>query len=650
MKRHLTEHLASLAGAPLAEFLAPGEGFEVISGGAAVRWHQRAAPAPEGDRCVWRLAQAAGALTAQAALELDPAHRAASYHVELTNSAPAPVVVEAIYPLVVRFGRLGGPWRTLTAGGGSSENFYPPRACRPRQRLVFGGEVRIESPPCGRSSNRHLPLMLAAAGQQPDGPGLFAGMEYSGEWSLALRHVGDGPFIRGALKMADVVLGGGETLALPAVHVGFFDGGLEAGTNALRRYIRDRICPRRPTPAAPERAGPPVSYNHWFGITNDFDEPFLRRQVRRAAGLGVEYWVHGPGWFEGGFPAGVGNWDRADPARYPHGLEALADFVRSAGMKFGLWFEIERAMPGTWAAERSPQLFFAPQPHWAGRAFHLNLSRPDAADWAIETVSRWIERLGLEWIRFDYNIEPAPYLSAADPTGKIQLAYYAGLCRVLDTLMQRHGGLRIETCSGGGRRIDLATLRRTHSGWLSDQTHNPDICRYVQCRFARLAPGGLAGSAVTVSRGAGGEGFGERDVLSRMCGALCFSGDVASWPAALARRMRKWTDRYKRIRHLLDADFHQLLPTPTTDRDWDAVQFIDEQGTESVVFAFRMAGDVERLNLPLRRIDPQATYLVQDMATTRRGRKTTGAELVRRGLTVRLSPHSAKCIHTAAVR
>ncbi len=646
MKRHLTEHLACLAGGPLADHLAPGEGFEVISGGAAVRWHQTAAPAAEGDRCVWQLAQPGGALTARVVLELDPPRRAATYHVELTNSAAAQAVVEAIYPLVVRFPRLGGPWRTLTAGGGTSENFYPPRAYRPRERLVFGGEVRIESPACGRSSNRHLPLMLAAAGEQADGPGLFCGMEFCGGWSLALRHVGDGPFIRGALKLADVVLAAGETLALPPVHVGFFDGGLEAGTNALRRYLRERISPRPPGADGP--AGPAVSYNHWFGIAGDFDEALLRRQVARAAALGVEYWVHGPGWFEGGFPAGVGNWDRADPARYPRGLQALADAVRSAGMKFGLWFEIERAMPGTWAAEGFPQLFFPPQQQRQAR--HLNLARPDAADWAIETVSRWVERLGLEWIRFDYNIEPAPYLSAADATGRIQLDYCAGLCRVLDTLMQRHEPLRIETCSGGGRRIDLATLRRSHSLWLSDHTHNPDICRYVQCRFARLAPGSLGGSAVTVNHGAGGEGFGDRDVISRMCGALGFSGDVASWPAALTRRMRKWTDRYKRIRHLLDADFHQLLPTPTTDRDWDAVQFSDEGADESVVFAFRMAGNAERVSLALRRVDPQATYLVQNLATARRGRQVAGAELIRRGLTVALKPHSAGCIHVLAQR
>jgi alpha-galactosidase len=574
-------------------------------------------------------------------LRADPPHRAARYDVQLANAGGSPLTIDAIYPLVVRFPRSAGPWRTLRARGGTTENFYPPRAYSPAERVVFGGEVRIESDPGGRSSNRHLPLLLAAAGTIDDAPGLFAGLEYSGEWFLTLRHVNNNPFLRGQLKMSGVALAAGEGLALPAAHVGFFAGGLEAGANALRRYLRDCICPT----LSGKPVIPPVSYDHWFGIENDFDERLLRRQLERAAELGAEYWVHDAGWFEGGFPAGVGNWHRADPAKYPRGLRPLADAVRAAGMRFGLWFEVERAQPGTWASETHRQLFLGPEPTWAGRSLHLDLTRPDARDWAVHTIAHWIEELRLEWVRFDYNLDPAAFFRQADPTGKAQLAYYEGLYWVLDELMRQHPGLLVEACSGGGRRIDLGTLRRAHTCWISDQSHNPHICRYMQCRLARLLPGRLANSAVCVKLGAGREGFGDLDVLSRMCGALSFNGDVASWPAATARRMRKWADAYKQIRHLLAEDFHQLLPVPATDRKWDAVQFAAADGSESVLFAFRMAGQQGRAVLRPRGIDPDSSYVVTNLARPNRPRTAAGTDLIRKGLPIRLKPDAGACVH-----
>ncbi len=560
MKRHLTEHLAELAPAALGEAVAAGEGFEIIAG-ITVRWRCPGGAAQADGRTVWRLVQADGPLAAEVTLTTDTDHRTGRWQVTLTNAADGPVVIDHIFPLVVRFPRIDGPWRVLRSRGGSSENFYPPRAYSQAERVVYGGEVRIESPPDGRSSNRHLPVLIAAAGVAPDAPGVWAAMEYSGPWFLTLRHVGDGPFVRGQLKMERIVLAGGEALALPPVHVGFFDGGVDAGAAAFRAYVRDRICPR--LSGAPVVA--PVSYNHWFGLRNDVTEASLAPQVDRAAELGVEYWVHGPGWFEGGFPGGVGNWHRADPDRYPDGLVGLADRVRAAGMKFGLWFDIERAGPGTWAAEQFDRLFFPPADASPGPDRLLNLSAPEAQDWAVATIARWVDELSLAWIRFDATLAAGPFLAAADPTGKVALAHYQGLYRVLDELMARHPDLLIETSSSGGRRIDLGTLGRSHCLWISDQTFTPGICRAMQCRFNRLLPGHLANSALPVRARGPAPAPDARDLLSRMCGAVSFSGDIARWPASAARGVRKWVDAYKRIRHLLDGRFHQLLPVPATD-------------------------------------------------------------------------------------
>ena len=57
------------------------------------------------------------------------------------------------------------------------------------------------------------------------------------------------------------------------------------------------------------------------------------------------YWLDA-GWFEGGWPYGVGNWFAKREA-FPRGLRPLSDAVHSLGMRFLVWFEPECVAPGT---------------------------------------------------------------------------------------------------------------------------------------------------------------------------------------------------------------------------------------------------------------------------------------------------------------
>ena len=103
---------------------------------------------------------------------------------------------------------------------------------------------------------------------------------------------------------------------------------------------------------------------------------------------------------------------------------------------------------------------------------------------------------------------------------------------MLDTLVARYPDLVIETCAGGGRRVDLGMLRRAQAAWFSDHTVDRHICRAMQLGFARLLPSHLANSAVPVNRNEGDGNVSDRDVLSRMAGALSFDGDYCLLVAA----------------------------------------------------------------------------------------------------------------------
>jgi alpha-galactosidase len=541
--------------------------------------------------------------------------------------------IDILDPVHLVFHNPASEWRHIYAHGGTSEAYYPPLAYRTHECTQVSGEFKIESHPAGRSSNLHLPFLISLASQSSDSEGFFCGMEWSGHWHITAKKIDE---VRSSLsigiKVSNLELGPGEVLDLPDIHLGFFKGGPDAGTNALRRYLYKHICPSyQDKPLLPR-----VSYDHWFGIRNNLNFDEMKRQAARAAELGIEVFVVDASWFPGNFPDGVGNWNEVDRTKFPDGLEPLAEHVRSLGMDFGLWFEIERAHNNTQALREHPEFFITRS---LDPNAHINLARRDAQDWVIETIGSWIKRLDLRWSRWDYNNEPRAYWDAVDPSGKIQFEYFKGLYRVLDTLMSEHPDWMIEGCASGGRRIDIGTMKRSHTYWFSDQTSISSVCRYMQARANRFLPGHLLNSSVAVGWQNGDSGFDDASVLSRMMGKLAFDGDIGSWSSTLSARMAIWVQVFKAIRHLLVQDFYQLLATPATAEDWDAVQFVSWSGDEAVLFVFSGCNG-GTCKPRLRALDTDLTYSVSRMhggsITTH-----TGADLMTGGLTVEIAGDEA---------
>ena len=549
---------------------------------------------------------------------------------------PSPPL-DTLEPLRLIFRKESTAWRHIFAEGGTTEAHYPPSAYRTHEWTRARDVFQIESHPEGRSSNRHLPLLISLTSTDSDSAGFFCGLEWSAEWYIRFEEFAqDKSVLSMGVKVSRLELKPGERLDLPDVHIGFFQGGPAAGTNALRRYLYHNVCAKyQGKPMLPF-----VSYDHWFGIGNNFDEKLLRAEAARAAELGIEVFVVDAAWFPGGFPNGVGNWQDVDRQKFPDGLEPLAEYVRSLGMHFGLWFEPERAHEATQLYRDHPEWFFARDKDTPEKHCHLNLALPEVQDYLIEMVGTWIKRLDIRWTRWDYNINPHLFWQRTDPTGKIQFAYMKGLYRVLDTLISEYPNWTVEGCASGGRRLDIGTMRRAHTFWFSDQSHDPFLCRYMQARANRFLPGHLLNSSVAVDLNHGDEGFDDTAVLSRMLGKLAFDGDIASWSAPLTSRMARWVKEFKAVRHLMVQDFYQLLPLPTTIEDWDAVEFVDYWGKEAVLFVFRGAGTINRINIPLQGLSRNHRYQI-NLRPEGETCSMDGKELLENGLPVLLEEGGA---------
>ena len=338
----------------------------------------------------------------------------------------------------------------------------------------------------------------------------------------------------------------------------------------------------------------------------------------------------------------MGNWDRVDESKFPDGLEPFAEYVRSRGMRFGLWFEPERARAGSdWATQHADWYW----PDDRGVNFHLDLTRRDAQDGLIQLLSGWIERLDIRWLRWDNNQAPGPFWDRVDPTGKVQFAYVEGLYRVLDTLLERHPDLMIDNCAGGGQRIDFGTLRRAGTMVISDHACDPHICRVMQTGGARLFPGNYMNSSIFLGPDDGDGTVGPLELMSRMAGAISLSGHIANWSRRKARQAKQHLEGFRTYRHLLMKDFHPLTPYPRTEGDWDVAEFVDPETHEAVVLAYRVRGERRSRTVRPVRLDADLTYEVIDPFGDLKLRRATGQQLMKGGLRLELNRETALACH-----
>ncbi len=475
----------------------------------------------------------------------------------------------------------------------------------------------------GRSSDGDLPFFLLRDGVS--GWGLAVGLGWSGQWQATARFDAEARTVslRAGMEPVHFRLEPGQEVTLPAALLVPFWGADSAGGNALRRLLRTAYQPHlggRP-------CSPPVSFNSWFVFNNRVDAAMLREVAAEAAPLGIEYFCLDAGWFDGDFPAGVGNWT-INEAKFPDGLKPLADFVHQQGMKFGLWFEPERVAPATrWAAEH-PDLVVVDL---------LDLGRPEARELVLQMLDDLITQIGVDWIRYDFNTAPLrawQRLEDSEHQGLRQILHINGLYRVLDELMRRHPDLLIEQCAGGGRRMDLETIRRGHTFWKSDDTHHQPLMRFHETGGNFLLPGGLLNTNLRRFSSAG-------EMAALFAGPLGFGMDFRELTPEQKETLRRLVGLYKELREYINEDYYPLFAQSREEQTWSGWEFVDPAGDGGFFVVYRQPlspyGSAE---LRLGGLRGDAGYELREMLTDRRA-EATGAELAS-GWPLALAPDTAQ--------
>jgi alpha-galactosidase len=102
----------------------------------------------------------------------------------------------------------------------------------------------------------------------------------------------------------------------------------------------------------------------------------------------------------------------------------------------------------------------------------LDFGRPEVVEYIWQLLDRLVRDHDISFLKWYMNRQATEPGSVAGE--EIWWRHVKGLYGIMDRLRADHPKLEIQSCSGGGGRIDLGILQRTDQAWTSDNTDSYD--------------------------------------------------------------------------------------------------------------------------------------------------------------------------------
>ena len=428
----------------------------------------------------------------------------------------------------------------------------------------------------------------------------------------------------------DFDLAPGETFVLPEILFYEFENKTDMAAYKLHRYFND-VYPARMLP---------IVYNTWLSRLDNISYDLLSEQLEKAKYIGAEYFVIDAGWFgePGKWYNSVGDWEECTTSSMAGRMKEFADKVRDNGLKFGLWFEIERASLQSKAYREHPEHYLT-----EGGYAYVNFANKDTCNYIFDVISEQIRKYGIEYVKFDYNGE-----LTYDPENLSFIKFFNGYNGFIRRLRASFPSLYLENCASGGLRMALPVLKNGFdSVWISDNHSLYEQLRIYKDTVRRMSSRAIerwitVGSTEISTRRYDGSGQHEKILVSGDCGwghveainevylKSCTVGgpigvtcDLTECSDSLIELLKNHISKYKSERDFWKAsECHILCDTETML----ALQFCDKNTDKIKIFTF--AGK------PMQTEITVYPYVQAGKVYSNDGSEITAEELTENGVTL----------------
>jgi alpha-galactosidase len=464
-------------------------------------------------------------------------------------------------------------------------------------------------------------------------------------------------------------LGPGESWESPKTFICLYrdtDDGYAVVDGPVNDFVRKHMVPR----IVGREEKPVFVYNTWNPFRTFVSDSLVREVAQAAAECGVKEFIIDDGWQVNtgaetsaeAWGNNYGDWN-VDRQKFPGGFGPTFDFIRSLGMKPGIWMSIGSATEDAAVYRQHPEWFVENMDHEPGNLhssgdadFHTSCFGTDWVNYIRDVLIRMHRKFGLAYTKLDFAVAASAYVTDPLISGcyaedhpyhrdqrESYIVIYERLLALFDQLHASCPGLFIDCTfetAGKLQLMDYAIANHADGNWLAnfEEPTPTGPLRIRQMAWWR-SPALPAGSLVIGNTPMDDPGF--EYALKSLMGTLpIVLGDPRKIPVDQRVRIRKWSGWMQEMQDRYDyMSYRRDLPGfgEPMEGAWDGwMRINNDSGNGGIIGVFRQGAMEESRQVFVKGILPEKDYVVRLAPGGEEVRRATGRQLMEQGFRVEI--------------
>jgi alpha-galactosidase len=395
---------------------------------------------------------------------------------------------------------------------------------------------------------------------------------------------------------------------------------------------------------------PTFVYNTWNPFRRNINDKLIRELADAASACGVQEFVIDDGW-----QVGFGDWE-IDYEKFPQGLKPVFDYIKSKGMKPGLWLSMGAASTDSKVYLEHPEWFVKYKDgetidlHSRGKDRRTACFTTGWKDYIKEKILALVREHGLEYVKLDFAVATSAYMFDRSVSGcyaenhphkdreESFLEIYRAAWKLFDELHAAAPDLFID-CTfetmGALQMIDYDMCKHAEGNWLSNFEEPAPIGSLRVRQMSWWRTPAIPATALVI----GNQSLDDANAL------YSFRSLTGSLPIMLGDPRELSAEKQKEIRELANWLFQmekkyqvmlyrqdlQGFGEPANGQ-WDGFQRINtDMKNGGIVGIFRQNAMEKERTVTVKMLNPDQIYEVKEAVTNRIIATMNGKELQTKG-------------------